>query len=380
MQSQQARPNGAGRRFLLVGRWLRQLADLMLALICAGSPGAFAAAFYSEDLRIPMAEAGSRGLEAFLMRPAASGKYPLALISHGSPRDTGDRPGMAARKYRAIAAEFAGRGFAALVVLRRGYGTSPGGRVDSYGSCGRPDYSGALAVAVADLQAAIAAMKSRSDVTTQGMIAIGHSAGGLATMGLAAQAPPGLVAAINFAGGRGSRSEGKVCGAGALLDVFRKLGTTSRVPMLWVYANNDKFFAPDLAHRFRNAFMAGGGNVTFIDAPAFGSDGHYLFSTGSVAAWTPYVDNFLSAQNLPHAAASIAALLPPRQLGENGQQAFAQFMDHAPHKAFAVAPDGSFGWRSRMPTVDDATREALEACSRHATGCRIYSVDGALAR
>jgi len=359
----------------MVGLCCRQLFGLMLALICAGS-AAYAADLYSEELRIPMAEAGSRGLEAFLMRPAASGKYPLALISHGSPRDTDDRPGMAAQKYRTIAAEFARRGFAAVVVLRRGYGTSPGGRVDSYGRCSRPKYSEALAVAVADLQAAVAAMKDRSDVTTQGMIAIGHSAGGLATVGLAAQAPPGLVAAFNFAGGRGSRSEGEVCGAGALVDLFRQLGTTSRVPMLWVYAKNDKFFSPDLAHRFRDAFMAGGGKVTFIDAPAFGNDGHYLFSTSSAAAWTPYVDSFLRAQNLLHAAASIAALLPPLQLGTNGKQAFAQFMDHAPHKAFAVAPDGSFGWRSRMPTVDDATREALEACSRHATGCRIYAVDG----
>jgi dienelactone hydrolase len=258
-----------------------------------------AADFYSEDLRIPMAAAGPRGLEAFLMRPAPSGQYPLALISHGTPRDFDDRAGMSARSYRPIAIEFARRGFAALVVLRRGYGTSAGGRADSYGPCSNPDYRSALAVSVADLQAAIAAMRSRSDVTTQGMIAIGHSAGGLASVGLSAQAPPGLAAAISFAGGRGSRSAGQVCGDGALVELFRQLGKTSRVPMLWVYAGNDGFFAPDLAHRFRDAFTSSGGKLSFIDAPAFGRDGHYLFATGSAAAWTPYVDEFLRAQNLP---------------------------------------------------------------------------------
>jgi dienelactone hydrolase len=191
--------------------------------------------------------------------------------------------------------EFARRGFAALVVLRRGYGSSPGGRADSYGPCNHPDYRAALAVSVADLPAAIAAMKNRNDVTTQGMIAIGHSAGGLATVGLTAQAPPGLVAAISFAGGRGSRSPDTVCGDRAPVDLFGQLGTTSRVPMLWVYARNDGFFSPALAHRFRDAFAASGGQVSFIDAPAFGDDGHYLLSTRSASTWTPYVDTFLRA-------------------------------------------------------------------------------------
>lgn len=356
-------------------RWWT-FASLALAILLA--PAAHAADIATEDLRIPMAAAGPRGLEAFLMRPAAPGQYPLALISLGTPRDVDDRADMSARDYRAIALEFARRGFAALVVLRRGYGSSPGGRVDSYGSCNNPDYRSALAVSVADLQAAVSAMRSRGDVTTQGMIAIGHSAGGLATVGLAAQAPPGLAAAISFAGGRGSRSTGKVCGDTALVDLFRQLGRTSRVPMLWVYSANDGFFAPDLAHRFRDAFTSSGGKVTFVDAPAFGRDGHYLFATGSAATWTPYVDDFLRAQNLPRVASANSLPVPP-QLGTNGREAFAQFLSHAQHRAFAVAPDGSFGWRSRMPTVEDAAREALEACSSHATRCAIYAVDDALA-
>src|SRR5262249_6528962 len=160
--------------------------------------------------------------------------------------------------------EFARRGFAALVVLRRGYGTSPGGLVDSYGSCAHPDYRAALNVSVADLQAAIAAMKNRNDVTTEGMIAIGHSAGGLSAVGLAGQARPGLAAAISFAGGRGSASANMVCGHKALVDVFREMGRTSRTPMLWVYAANDGFFGPEIAHRFRDAFAGSGGKVAFV--------------------------------------------------------------------------------------------------------------------
>jgi dienelactone hydrolase len=286
------------------------LAGFALAMFVALPPLAHAADFYTENLRIPMAAAGPRGLEAFLMRPQAAGKYPLALISHGTPRDYDDRADMTAESYRGLAIEFAKRGFAALVVLRRGYGTSPGGKIDSFGTCGNPDYRSALAVSVADLQAAIAAMKGRSDVATDGMIAIGHSAGGLATVGLTAQAPAGLAAAINFAGGRGSSRAGMVCGNQVLVDTFRQMGTTSRTPMLWVYAKNDSFFGPALAHRFRDAFVSGGGRVAFIDAPAFGSDGHFLFSVDSASTWTPYVDNFLRAQNLPARATATTSTSP----------------------------------------------------------------------
>lgn len=355
-----------------------KIVTLLLALLFALPLTARAADFYSEDLRIPMAEAGKRGLEAFLIRPAAAGKYPLALISHGSPRNVDDRPSMTARSYRAIAVEFARRGFAALVVLRRGYGTSPGGMVDSYGSCAHPDYRHALAVAVADLQAAIAAMRNRSDVTTEGMIAVGHSAGGLATVGLAAQAPPGLAAAISFAGGRGSASANMVCGDNALVDTFREMGKTSRIPMLWVYAANDGFFGPSLAHRFRDAFAGSGGKVSFVDAPAYGKEGHYLFSSGRPEDWTPYVDRFLREQHLLPQPASATTLLPPPQLGNNGKHAFAEYLSRNPHKAFAVAPDGSFGWRSRMATAADAEREALAACATQSRHCALYTVDDGL--
>ena len=68
----------------------RMLLLLIASLVVAGAP-ARAAEFYTEDLRIPMAEAGPQGLEAFLVRPAGTKRYPLALLSHGSPRSFDDR-------------------------------------------------------------------------------------------------------------------------------------------------------------------------------------------------------------------------------------------------------------------------------------------------
>ncbi|GLR88851.1 alpha/beta hydrolase family protein [Bradyrhizobium iriomotense] len=361
----------------------RRLVPVLCLLAIAGvATHANAAEFYTEDLRIPMAAAGPQGLEAFLVRPAASKRYPLALLSHGTPRDFDDRATMSAHKYYAIALEFARRGFAALIVLRRGYGTSPGDRVDSLGPCARAAYLPATAVAVADLRAAVDAMARRSDVTTAGMIAVGHSAGGLATVALSAQAPPGLVAAINFAGGRGSSSDNFVCNADDLVQAFATFGKTSRVPMLWVYAANDLFFAPVLAHRFYDAFRSGGGNAKFIDAPAYGDDGHYLYSTVTRPLWTPLVDAFLRERGLGSRETSSPPdpLPAPGRLSGSGKDEFSRYLASInPHKAFAVASKGAFGWRSGRATTDDAQRDALAACGKWATDCSLYAVDDHLA-
>ncbi|AMA59716.1 alpha/beta hydrolase family protein [Bradyrhizobium sp. CCGE-LA001] len=359
----------------------RKLLLLIASLLMAGAP-ARAAEFYTEDLRIPMAEAGPQGLEAFLVRPAGTKRYPLALLSHGSPRKFDDRAAMSAHKYYGVALEYARRGFAALVVMRRGYGTSPGGRVDSLGGCTKAAYLPASAVAVADLRAAIDAMARRADVTTTGMIAAGHSAGGLATVALTAQAPPGLAAAISFAGGRGSRDDDDICNPEGLVQAFASFGRTSRVPMLWVYASNDSFFGPDLARRLHDGFRASGGNATFIAAPAYGEDGHYLYSVAGRPQWTPYVDTFLRERGLVgrDILGPPDPLPPPRQLSEAARAEFARYLaSMLPHKAFAVSPSGGYGWRAGRTTAEEARRDSLAACMKWSPTCTIYAVGDRLA-
>ncbi|MDA9396559.1 dienelactone hydrolase [Bradyrhizobium sp. CCBAU 45394] len=361
-----------------LARW--HLPVLILLAIAGAAARANAAEFYTEDLRIPMTEAGPQGLEAFLVRPAGTKRYPLALLSHGSPRNFDDRATMSAHKYYGIALEYARRGFAALIVMRRGYGTSPGGRVDSVGGCANAAYLPAAAVAVADLRAAIDAMARRADVTTSGMIAAGHSAGGLATVALTAQAPAGLVAAISFAGGRGSRDDDDVCNEGRLVQAFATFGKTSRVPMLWVYATNDLFFGPDLAHRLYDGFRGGGGNVKFVAAAPYGDDGHYLYSVAGRPQWTPYVDAFLRERGLGHDVLSPPdPLPPPGQLNEAARAEFARYLaSTVPHKAFAVSPNGGYGWRSGRATADDAQRDSLGACMKWSPTCTLYAVDDRL--
>ncbi|MBR0726352.1 alpha/beta hydrolase family protein [Bradyrhizobium manausense] len=362
-----------------LARW--HLPVLILLALAGAAARANAAEFYTEDLRIPMAEAGPQGLEAFLVRPTGTKRYPLALLSHGSPRSFDDRATMSAHKYYGIALEYARRGFAALIVMRRGYGTSPGGRIDSVGGCANAAYLPAAAVAVADLRAAIDAMARRPDVTTSGMIAAGHSAGGLATVALTAQAPAGLVAAISFAGGRGSRDDDDVCNEDGLVQAFASFGKTSRVPMLWVYAANDSYFGPALARRFYDGFRAGGGNAKFVTAPPYSDDGHYLYSVVARPQWTPYLDAFLRERGLAHDMLSAPdPLPPPGQLNDAAKAEFSRYLaSTTPHKAFAVSPNGGYGWRSGRDTVDDARRDSLAACMKWSPTCTLYAVDDQLA-
>jgi len=361
---------------------MKRAAWLVLALALAATRPAAALDYIRDELRIPMAAAGPRGLEALLIRPAGSGPYPLALISHGTPREASARSTMSANRLYRQATEFARRGFAALIVMRRGYATSGGDYAENSGPCEHRNYLRTARESANDLRAAVQSMKSRTDVTTNSFIAVGVSAGGFATVALSADPPQGLAAAISFAGGRGSRADDDVCDEDSLVGAFAALGRTSRIPMLWIYAGNDKFFRPDLAHRMHAAFTGAGGRAQFIDAAAFGEDGHSLFSAG-IARWTPMVDAFLRAQNLGRRdllpPPAPVALPPPPRLGENGRTGFANYLAAGPHKAFAVSPKGAWASRSGRRSEDEAREQALEGCRKFAPDCAIYAIDDALA-
>jgi dienelactone hydrolase len=252
-----------------------------------------------KELRIPTHGAGKKGLAALMVRPSEPGPHPLALINHGAPRAGTDRRKMRPSDMLPQAREFARRGWTTVVVMRRGYGDSGGDFAEDAHACGsNPDYYDSGLQSANDLRAAIEYLSRLPEVDPTRIISVGRSAGGFATVALTAKPPAGLVAGISFAGGRGSPSKDEVCNPGALINAFRFFGEKSRVPMLWIYAQNDHFFSPQLAAAFYQAFTAGGGKVQFVRAYPFGADGHALFSPAGIPIWTPMVDAFLQSQNL----------------------------------------------------------------------------------
>ncbi len=206
--------------------------------------------FIEKELRIPVPGAGAKGLQALMIRPNEPGPHPLAIVNHGSPRNVDDRPQMHPYSQWMQAMEFARRGWAAVVVMRRGYGESGGEVAEGLGPCNHPGYLRAGEASASDLRAASDYLAQLPEVDPNRIISVGVSAGGFATVALTADPPRGLVAAISFAGGRGSGAADQVCSADEEVAAFSSFGKRSRVPMLWVYASNDHFFGPQLAERF----------------------------------------------------------------------------------------------------------------------------------
>lgn len=249
--------------------------------------------FRFQEFRIPYKPAGTKGLEAALALPQGKGPFPLVILSHGSPRSAEDRPHMKATGNSLGAHEFLKRGWAVVVVLRRGYGTSGGNWAETYGTCKKPDYEKAGRASADDLRATIDYMIKQKNINAQRILAVGISAGGFATVALTANPPKGLIAAVNLAGGRGSSYADTVCEEEKLVQAFAAYGKTSRVPMLWVYAQNDHFFGPQLAQKLFAAFKAKGGKAIFHATEAFGNDGHALLSAKGIQMWSDQFDAFI---------------------------------------------------------------------------------------
>jgi dienelactone hydrolase len=134
------------------------------------------------------------------------------------------------------------------------------------------------------------------------MILAGQSAGGVAAIYAAAQAPQGLAAVLAFAAGRGAdpAQAGVPCAHERLAAVFEDLGRAVRAPVLLHYAENDRSFGPAASQAWFSRFKAGGAPAEYVLLPPFGADGHYLFSDQAGAAlWLPQVEHFLQRHGVP---------------------------------------------------------------------------------
>lgn len=346
---------------------LQGRAFLLSAILVAAAAGVRGQNYVEREVQIPWVLAAPSGLDALLVYADLPGKHPLVVITHGSARKIENHAEVTPWQELPQALWFARRGWVALVVVRRGYGASGGIPDTRYsGRCPETDYQHAGEYSAEDLRVAVEYGQKLPEVDATKVVAMGVSTGGFATVALTAKAPPGLVAAISFAGGRGSKADHDVCNPGDLVHAFRNFGKHSHTPMLWIYAQNDKFFWPELAQKFDEAFRSEGGQDQFVLAPAIGEDGHSLFH--HIPAWSTAVDTFLKAQNL----APLPELLPevklpdvspPEGLSEEGQSAFHTYLLLGPHKAFAKS-EHSFGFSVARRSTEEAREKAMENCKR----------------
>jgi dienelactone hydrolase len=256
------------------------------------------------------------------------------------------------------------------------------------GTCANPDYFKAEKAAADDVMAAYSYARGLPYVDPARMVLAGQSAGGMVSLFTAGtRAPEGLVAVLSFAGGRGGDPEsspGVPCAVEPVAKVLDTLGKQTRVPVLFNYAENDLFFSPRITRMWFDRYSAGGAQAEYILQPAFGKDGHYLFSdVVGVRYWLPTVERFFARHNLPFERLDAAdpvhkPLLAldrlPNVKSEGCRGLYRAFLESPGPRAYAVSEDGRCGFAGGL---SDARESAMKQCSSVAKGaCALYAVDG----
>jgi hypothetical protein len=80
------------------------------------------------------------------------------------------------------------------------------------------------------------------------------------------------------------------------------VGTASRVPSLWIYAENDLYFgiSTRTGRSGCSRRIGAGGQAELHVVPSHGADGHDLvLDPAEVQIWSPIVDQFLRVRGLP---------------------------------------------------------------------------------
>ena len=242
---------------------------------------------------------------ALLFRPAGAGPFRLAVIAHASTQNGLRRAQMPQPEYRALAAYLVARGFAVLVPERLGHGATGGRYVEDQGGCDEADYAHSGRATAEEIRLALEHLRKQDFIRKDAAIVIGHSAGGWGALALADADPKAISAIAVFAPGRGGHANdepNRICAKHTLVVAAAEFGKAARIPVTWLVADNDSYFAPAFSKVLADAFRGHGSRVDFRTLPAVGSEGHWLVeSEVGVKAASPALDRAL---NLPKPVAT----------------------------------------------------------------------------
>ncbi len=255
-----------------------------------------------EAIEIPFSD--SVRLKAWLFQPEVDeknkGPFPTVIINHGSPPGGAPERAKMDPKYTAAAEQFVKWGFVVVVPTRRGYGGTGGRWAEDSGNCDNPNfYKGGLESAK-DINAALRYAAALPQVDAKRIVLLGQSAGGWGVLATATQPAVEVKAVINFAGGRGGHKNQQAnnnCSPDSLVRAAGDYGAETKLPTLWIYTENDSFFAPELAKRMFESYQSHGGKGRMLALPAFARDGHTLFGSG-LTVWKPIVESYLKENEL----------------------------------------------------------------------------------
>jgi len=321
-------------------------------------------------------------LEGMVTRPDRPGRFPLVLINHGTNADWDLRKDVSAGDFAAMAIDFAQRGWAAVSVVRPGFGRSGGPYLEDVGPCNGRHFLTTGRRMGDEILAILDSVRLQPWVDPSHVLLVGHSGGGFASLAAAATNPKAVIGVINFAGGHGAILNEKFCQPENLFNAMSEFGRMARIPSLWIYADNDHWITPDLARNMFRAYKAGGAPATFLAEPAYKDEGHFFID--AIDQWQPPVEAFMQSLHVPTAIEvrlpDSTSLQPPSDLDYNGRAFFTKYLALPNYeKAYAVGSGGGSGYGSGYRTIEAAKLMAMQECRFRSSGCRIYAVGNQLA-
>jgi dienelactone hydrolase len=281
----------------------RVLAYVLATLLFAFAPHAAGAKVIEDIVDLPItvtvgnAPAITHTIKLTIFRDDTRAKSPFLVLNHGRGGKADVRAALGRARYGDNAKYLVGQGYAVFVPTRMGYGVTGGPDVENSVSCQQPTYVSAYGAAAQLTRQVIDYARKQTYVDPARGIVMGQSFGGATALAIAGERVPGVLAAINFAGGGGGNPETRPenpCRPDRMTALFATYGKTSRIPTLWLYSANDKYWGRELPKTWLKAFTDPGGKAQFVELPANGDNGHSIF-TANPAAWKPAVESFLKA-------------------------------------------------------------------------------------
>ena len=264
-------------RALLIVAW-------MALFLASSAPAQPVASYITETVSIPN---GGLTLRAALGRPVGAGPFPVYIHNHGSmtAREAGRGPWTFITK-NSLPDALAHHGYVALVLARRGYRGSDGTAATYTQNQTSGGYRGRRAADVmrgveeeaGDVVAALEYLQSLPYVDKERVAVGGVSLGGLVSI-MAAARDTRFRAVISMAGGYRQSGQGGVDEAWPLVQgVWRNGAQKIRAPVLILWSKNDMMIDQDEGRQLEKELSRAGKTVEMKVYPAFGDNGHFLFT------------------------------------------------------------------------------------------------------
>lgn len=326
------------------------------------------------------ARIGSRvfRLEGLITRPRnAQGRLPVALFLHGKDFVNSDmervRPAGSARQAR----DLAERGWMVVAFTRRGFGRSDG-PFPALANCNTLKLAEQFDADADETLAVLDLVRQRPDADGERVLVLGVSAGGGAALAVAARNPPGVKAIVNISGGLNLSTCGDK-GNAALVEATKAFSARTRLPQLWIYADNDNLFPLQLVNQMHEAALGAGGNIRRMSIEKLEPNGHNVFaSNAGRRTWLSELDKSLRSWDLP--TLKPADVVPwMKHMEGASRNVLERYQADPGHKALAYSPaQKTFWWRFAVSSEADAVGNARKDCEAKAKDCKIVLIGNAL--